>query len=170
MEFKNLYEVLQEFSTLLADLYKDALLSSGAVSSYKLFNSVATVVRQQGQFFEVSIRLEDYWQVIEYGRRPNSQFPPIEQIRSWIKVKPIIPREDDSGKIPTENSLVYLIGRKIARDGIPARPLLQESIDEALSLFYEKINEALEKDADEIVQIEIFDYLKKQKYQTITIN
>ncbi len=62
-----------------------------------------------------------YAAVIEFGRRPGS-FPPIGPIRLWAVRKLGISMEEASG-------VAFLIARKIARNGIAGRFVLQEQID-----------------------------------------
>lgn len=54
--------------------------------------------------------------VIEKGRRKRKKAPPPEAIIEWMEVRNIRP---DAGE--TEEALAFLIGRKIAREGIPGR-------------------------------------------------
>ena len=70
----------------------------------------------------------DYWKWAEYGRKPG-KFPPIEKIKEWIKVKPILPRPTD-GKLPTENQLAFLIARKIATKGTKGSGVYAKTVKE----------------------------------------
>ena len=90
-------EVLSEFLATLDDyaekakeLYKRKLTDKGINASYKLLNSVETVVRRNDDEFTVTINLEDYWIYVENGRGPG-KFPPIDQVLEGIRVKPVIP-------------------------------------------------------------------------------
>ena len=51
-----------------------------------------------------------------FGRRPG-KFPNLTAIKQWIAVKGIVPHPDKNGKAVSTDTLAYLIGRKIARDG-----------------------------------------------------
>ena len=55
-----------------------------------------------------------YWPIIEQGRRAGS-FPPVDAIRLWVKRKLGINEERQMKQV------AYLVGRKIARLGIPGK-------------------------------------------------
>lgn len=122
---------MQAVAAQIAQLYRDALTKDDAVASGKLRNFKVSC-EMEGSFFEVYFHLEDYWKYVERGRKPGT-YPPVDAIRNWIDIKPVIPRAI-GGKVPTRDQLAYLICRKIYRKGIAPRPLLQEAINNADSL------------------------------------
>jgi hypothetical protein len=117
----------------------------------------------------VDISLIEYWKYVEYGRKAG-KFPPLDSIERWINVKGIQPmtrtqssvkrwtqhrgsiRRNDGG-IPSIKSLAYLIGRKIATEGIQPRPVLATAIDETLQRFDAAINEAITLDISDSIDI-----------------
>lgn len=115
--------LLDEFVQLL----RQTLASNGTNSSGHLSNSIKSIVKQKGKWIEISISLDDYWKYVEYGTKPH--FPPIEAIRKWIRVKPILPRQI-KGKLPTENQLAFLIARKISKVGTKPKPFLNKTISD----------------------------------------
>lgn len=167
--FENVRKVLSELSDTLETLYKRKLIEANLVASKNLVNSIAVNYRQQGTWFEVVIRLEDYWKNIEYGRRPNSHFPPVDQITQWIRIKPIIPQEDTLGRVPSESQLAFLIGRKIARDGIEPKPLLAESVEEVLNEFETQLTEALQADVEGFTETYLMELIGKTKFRHLTV-
>ena len=106
--------------------YRRKLMDDNKRATGQLINDTAYVVEYDGRYLIVSLNLPDEWKYVEYGRKPG-KFPPINAIRQWIRVKPILPRPY-KGKVPTENQLAYLIGRKIAKDGIPTGNYLSNTI------------------------------------------
>jgi hypothetical protein len=76
----------------------------------------------------------DYIYYLDQGRRPG-KFPPISNIRSWIRSKLNIPIEEESAAI-------FLIGRKISKEGteifkhpnkgLQLQFLVEETIDELI--------------------------------------
>lgn len=120
---------------------KNKLDSNNSNSSGKLSKSIKGIVKYDGKYLSVSISLQDYWKYIENGTKPH--FPPVDAIRKWIKVKPVLPRPLANGKLPTENQLAYLIGRKISKVGTKAKPFLQPTIKE-FDLVGKVYNEVLE--------------------------
>lgn len=136
-EIPGLQELLTDYARSVVDTYKGKI--EDVMASGQLYNSITYQVDGKGQNFDVTITLEEYWKNIEYGRSPGAKFPPVDAIKNWISVKGITPQPytlpTGGVRIPTENQLAFLIGRKIARDGIQAKPYLQESVDENFQKF-----------------------------------
>lgn len=143
---KDLFD-LSEIRELIGQLsyeYKRRLLEGDKYTSRgTLINSIEGKVYFRGKYLVVSLMLEDYWEYVEDGRKAGS-FPPVDKIKEWIKIKPILPRQitysvlhkpktknwwrSSKTIIPTENQLAYLIGRKIKKEGIKPTHYLAESI------------------------------------------
>lgn len=149
-DFPNLARVLQEYGQKAEAYYRDELIKKGKNASFTLLDSVHYQVQHDGRNFEVSLNLEDYWKYIENGRKPGS-FPPVDAIRRWIQVKPIVPRRDDKGRLPTTNQLAYLIGRKIATEGIEPTPVMKDALTRLNAEMEQAIDKAIESDIDSIM-------------------
>lgn len=131
---------------------KNKLDSNGTNASGDLSKSIKGIVKQNGKYIVVSIQLNEYWKYIEYGTKPH--FPPVDKIREWISVKPVLPRPMKSGKLPTANQLAFLIARKISKVGTKPKPFLnntKEDFDlvgkiytEVLTLINKQITEEIE--------------------------
>lgn len=136
---------LDEYAQRAEELYKRKLTDKGINASYKLLNSVETVVRRNDDEFTVTINLEDYWIYVENGRKAG-KFPPIDKILEWIRIKPVIPYTDSRGRLPTEEQLAFLIARKIAEQGTEGRKVLFETVDELNRYYLPKLQQALDRD------------------------
>ena len=123
LDLTDIQQLLQQFIQAV----RDDLAQQNINASSKLSNSLKSVVKQKGKWIEISISLEDYWKYIEYGTRPH--FPPIQAIRKWIDVKPVLPRPI-KGKLPTRDKLAFLIARKISRVGTRPKPFLNKTISD----------------------------------------
>lgn len=145
-EFPNLTRVLNEYAQGLVENYKAALGAESINASGELANSVKYIIddKVKGRF-EVKLELLEYWKYVEYGRKAG-KMPPISAIKQWIEVKPIIPRPNKNGKLPTTNQLAYLISRKIGLEGTKGRGVLSERIENANRVFWEDIEDAILKD------------------------
>ena len=159
MEFTNTERVLNEFGNAFVELYRKKLNEGKINASYELNNTLQYIVDVNGQTLEVVVMLQDYWKYIENGRRAGAKMPPISAIEQWIEVKPIIPKIYN-GKLPTVHQLAYLIARSIANNGIPPKPILQQSIDELITSFYEKIEEAVKHDIENDITTYMISTLK----------
>lgn len=144
IEFQNLRAALELFAEEFINTYQDELLDADANASGNLFNTITSNIVINESEFIVSLNIQEYWKYIEYGRKPG-KWPPVSAIRKWIEVKPVIPRAYN-GKVPTIDQLAFLIGRKIYRDGIAPRPLLQNTKDKVINKYEQIIKEALEED------------------------
>lgn len=123
LDLTDIQQLLQQFIQAV----RDDLAQQNINASSKLSKSLKSVVKQNGKWIEISISLEDYWKYIEYGTRPH--FPPIQAIRKWIDVKPILPRPM-KGKLPTKDQLAFLIARKISKVGTRPKPFLNKTISD----------------------------------------
>lgn len=143
---------IQDITNTFCNELKNTLKDNNTNSSNKLSNSIKGLVKQNGKYIVISISLEDYWKYIENGTKPH--FPPIDSIKKWISVKPVLPRPLKNGKLPTTNQLAYLIGRKISKVGTKAQPFLKPTLtsfdlvgkvyDEVVKLINKQIEEDLE--------------------------
>ena len=136
---------LDEYAQKAEELYKRKLTDKEINASYKLLNSVETTVKRNDDEFTVSINLEDYWIYVENGRGPG-KFPPIDKILEWIRVKPVIPYSDSSGRLPTEEQLAFLIARKIAEQGTEGKKVLYETVEELNRYYLPLLQKALDDD------------------------
>lgn len=142
---------IKDIVTEFTEEVKNALKNNGSNASGALSKSIKGIVKMNGKYLTVSLSMEDYWKYIEYGTKPH--FPPVDKIKSWITVKPVLPRPLANGKLPTENQLAFLIGRKISRFGTKPKPFFYNTLenfnligkvyDETLRLVTEQIQKQI---------------------------
>lgn len=140
---------IKQLSQGIVDQYRKILSDEGINASSTLSQTADIEVEFDGVMLRVSLLLEPYWKYVEYGRRPG-KMPPIDNIKEWIRVKPIIP-DSNSGRVPSTNQLAYLIARKIGREGIPARHAINKTV-------YTDVTERI----IEAIKAEITQQLKQQ--------
>ena len=109
----------------IVELYRKQLESKGIPASGALGDTASVEVEMNGTKLVVSLNLEHYWKNVEFGRRPG-KMPPIDNIKDWIRVKPVIP-DARTGKIPSAEQLAFMIARKIGIEGIPAKKPLEQT-------------------------------------------
>ena len=126
-ENTNIERVLYALGDQIIDTYRRKLFDGRTNASGLLGNSLSCIVQMEDGIYDLYISLQDYWKYVEYGRQPG-KFPPVDAIKQWIQVKPIIP-DARTGKIPTIDELTFLISRSIARNGIPAKNYLGSTIE-----------------------------------------
>ena len=142
--YEHTIEVLNKYGQRVVDLYRSNLKNSGHNATGNLARTASFTIETSSGDLNVTIHLEDYYRYVEEGRRPGS-FPQIDSILRWIQAKHIMPREIN-GKLPTEQQLAYLIGRKIAQEGIAGTYDLANAQEAAKSEFENEIQEALKAD------------------------
>ena len=152
-EFPNLLRVLNDFGRGLVENYKSALAAEGINASGELGNSLKYIIDDSTKGrIEVNLELAHYWKYIENGRKAG-KWPPISAIEKWIEVKHIIPRPMANGQLPTQKQLAYLIARKIGLEGYKGKGILQDRVDNAMTAFWDDIEEAVAQDIG--LQVEV---------------
>jgi len=122
-------EVLDNLGKVIIADYQRLLEQAGKKASGALIGSLRYEVKIGEGFYEVVFFGEGYWKNVEFGRRgrerdngygvaPDMKFPPINEIKDLIRIKPILPTPDARGRIPDENQLAFLIARAITYNGI----------------------------------------------------
>jgi len=152
----DLMAVLQDLARDVKDSYADSLERNGRRASGTLIDSLSTTIEVKGTTYTVWLNLADYWKYVEYDTKPH--WPPRDSIIQWIKVKPIIPRPDSRGRIPTPATLAFLIGRAMAglsphqedcknpQGGTTGTHDLQRTLADVLPRYEERLLEALHRD------------------------
>lgn len=146
LSFENLRQTLEEYGQEVRNLYQDKLITHDRIASGELLNSVEFQVEGDGQRWEVSLNVAEYWKYVENDTRPH--WPPVNKILEWIRAKPVLPRPDKNGKLPTPEGLAFLIARKISRAGTKGTHDLEESIEEINERYRDKIALAIAKDGE----------------------
>lgn len=152
------YKVLEEYIVEVMKRYQDELIRDNKIATGNLLNNINYVIEKNDTQIWVGLKLEDYWKYVEYGREPG-KFPPVDKIREWISAKPILPNADSRGKLPTPEQLAYLVGRKIALEGIEAGTQLTRTLEEFNQLYEERIIQAVSDDLDKELDIILTEYL-----------
>ena len=141
LDTAELEAVLQELGEDVRKGYIETLLRNDHRATGELINSVTAIVDVQGEVYEVKLQLADYWKYVEDDTQAH--WPPRNAILKWIKAKPVIPRPDSKGRIPSQESLAFLISRKIARVGTEGSHDLQKTLDAIMPVWDEKLRLAL---------------------------
>lgn len=158
IDLSELQKVLQDLANDIRDNYKEHLqfndryTEKGVPSGYsqRLIDSVKTQVVVGDNAYEVTMTLNDYWKYVEDDTRPH--FPPVNKLLEWVNIKPVLPRPDRNGRIPSPQSLAFLIGRAISRHGTKGSHDLQQVKDGVIPFYKEKIAAALGHDMENYIR------------------
>ena len=148
--------MLERYGAEFIELYKLNLVQSGRPASGKLAESLSYHVNLGTNVYAVDISLLEYWKYIENGTLPH--FPPVSAIREWIRVKPVIPRPFENGKLPTESQLAFLIARKISRVGTEGINDFERANDEVFARMEMSLAEAVTEDLQRQVSVIFKDF------------
>lgn len=86
-----------------------------------------------------------YWKYVEGGRRAGAKMPPAAAILAWVRKYKI------AGNGISENSLVFLIRRSIAINGIKPRPFINQLADKIADEIEKMFAEYLENIVSTII-------------------
>ena len=123
----NIQSILYQVAYDVALDYQTELRNQGISATGALANVDFEVTIGENSY-GISLILQDYWKNVEYGRRPG-KFPNVTKLQEWIQVRKILPRPMANGKLPTEKQLTFMIGNSIKENGIPARPVLANTLE-----------------------------------------
>ena len=138
------YEVLKEYAIELRNTLQDSYITDDRIATGDLLNSVEYIIEKDDRQIEVSLQLKEWWKYVEEDTKPH--FPPPDAMLNYIKAKPILPKPDRNGKLPTPNQLAYLIGRKISEVGTTGTHNVRDTVRLMNERYEEKIGQAISED------------------------
>lgn len=157
--FPHTLEALNEYGQAVRDRYREKLTANNRPTRRDTLRSTAEyIVDVNGMTFAVSLDLASYWKYVEENTRPH--WPPRDAIVDWIMVKPVIPSGGGT-RVPTVESLAFLIGRKISRDGTIGTHDLEHATAELSASWEMRIDYAINFDLAENFDLIIQNYLNK---------
>jgi hypothetical protein len=156
INLNNVMATLEEYAIAVRNQYQDNLINDDKIASGNLLNSVDYRIEQDGMVYEVKLKLQDYWKYVEYGTKPH--LPPVNKILEWVMVKPVLPRPNDDGKLPTPTQLAWAIAKKIEKKGTDGTEALEEAILDINEKFKEKLVIALHQDMETIMKVVVGDF------------
>ena len=151
MEWTNLYKVLNEYAIEFRNTLQDSYIEDDRIASGELLNSIDYIIEKDNIQISVSVKIADYYKYLETGTKPH--WPPVNAILDYIKVKPILPRPDSNGKLPTPEQLAFLIGRKISEQGTEGTNNFHKTADSVNAKYIPLIEDAISKDVDAMATV-----------------
>jgi len=130
-------DVVRESARVVNEEIRGSIQDANAVASGKLLESVTIgSMRASTDMIEITVGSSSpYASMVEEGRRAGTKAPPIESILDWMVMKGLEP--DSRG--------AYLIARKIARTGIPAKKVFEKGVARAERKLSSRINAIMDK-------------------------
>ena len=139
----------QELADQLAFLFQAEILRQGKVASGDLLESVKGEAIATGSGFAIQATGNTYAIFINKGRKPGTKRVPIDAIIGWIRERGL------AGGFGDVESLAFAIQQSIYKNGIKPTPIIDQTIQEVLNVFDNKIAESIEQE----VSISLFSSL-----------
>lgn len=157
IDLPHVQAVMEEMAIAIRNEYQDNLIRNDRIASGDLLNNIEYEVTRGDFTYTIYVKMKDYWYYVENGRKAG-KWPPIDNILNWIKIKPVLPRPNAEGKLPTPQQLAFLIARKIGEEGTEGTQDLRKATDTIWDTFEDRLYEAIDEDVDTAF-IQIFHYL-----------
>ena len=157
IDLPHVQAVMEEMAIAIRNEYQDNLIRNDRIASGDLLNNIEYEVTRGDFTYTIYVKMKDYWYYVENGRKAG-KWPPIDNILRWITVKPVLPRPNAEGKLPTPQQLAFLIARKIGEEGTEGTQDLRKATDTIWDTFEDRLYEAIDADVDAAF-IQIFHYL-----------
>ena len=157
IDLPHVQAVMEEMAIAIRNEYQDNLIRNDRIASGDLLNNIEYEITRGDFTYTIYVKMKDYWYYVENGRKAG-KWPPIDNILNWIRVKPVLPRPNAKGKLPTPQQLAFLIARKIGEEGTEGTQDLRKATDTIWDTFEDRLYEAIDEDVDAAF-IQIFHYL-----------
>ena len=157
IDLPHVQAVMEEMAIAIRNEYQDNLIRNDRIASGNLLNNIEYEITRGDFTYTIYVKMKDYWYYVENGRKAG-KWPPIQNILDWIKIKPVLPRPNAEGKLPTPQQLAFLIARKIGEEGTEGTQDLRKATDTIWDTFEDRLYEAIDEDVDAAF-IQIFHYL-----------
>ena len=157
IDLPHVQAVMEEMAIAIRNEYQDNLIRNDRIASGDLLNNIEYEITRGDFTYTIYVKMKDYWYYVENGRKAG-KWPPIDNILNWIKIKPVLPRPNAEGKLPTPQQLAFLIARKIGEEGTQGTHDLRKATDTIWDTFEDRLYEAIDEDVDAAF-IQIFHYL-----------
>ena len=157
IDLPHVQAVMEEMAIAIRNEYQDNLIRNDRIASGDLLNNIEYEITRGDFTYTIYVKMKDYWYYVENGRKAG-KWPPIQNILDWIKIKPVLPRPNAEGKLPTPQQLAFLIARKIGEEGTEGTQDLRKATDTIWDAFEDRLYEAIDEDVDAAF-IQIFHYL-----------
>lgn len=157
IDLPHVQAVMEEMAIAIRNEYQDNLIRNDRIASGDLLNNIEYEITRGDFTYTIYVKMKDYWYYVENGRKAG-KWPPIDNILRWIRVKPVLPRPNAEGKLPTPQQLAFLIARKIGEEGTQGTQDLRKATDTIWDTFEDRLYEAIDEDVDAAF-IQIFHYL-----------
>lgn len=160
MTWDNTRAALEAYCEEVVNRLGEALLRADHFDTGRLIDTLDYHIEITEDEFVAYLDHEDYLKYIEGGIQPageygNPGWKAYPFIRNWVESKPLDRVAGRNGKLPSWDSLAYLVTRKIVEKGIDPSPLLDGILTEMDERYLPIIEEAVSEDVGSLVMAEL---------------
>ncbi len=137
MAFDKLIDALNEFRGEYVRELTNSLTEKNLISSGQLGESIKLNVQPKvkvfGQVYRMQIRMAQYGEYVDEGRKPGKGLPP-GVLENWLRYPNTLQKvtgQDRQLKDHERKSLAYVINRSIKQKGIKPKNWIQPAADKA---------------------------------------
>ena len=137
MAFDKLIDALNEFRGEYVKELTNSLTEKNLISSGQLGESIKLNVQPKvkvfGQIYRMQIRMAEYGEYVDEGRKPGKGLP-VGVLEKWLTYPNTLQKvtgQDRQLKDHERKSLAFLINRSIKRKGIKPKNWIQPAADKA---------------------------------------
>ena len=137
MAFDKLIDALNEFRGEYVRELTNSLTEKNLISSGQLGESIKLNVQPKvkvfGQIYRMQIRMAEYGEYVDEGRKPGKGLP-VGVLEKWLTYPNTLQKvtgQDKQLKDHERKSLAYVINRSIKRKGIKPKNWIQPAADKA---------------------------------------
>ena len=131
---------LRPIADELALLFQGEIVRTQKISSGDLLDSVEGQLVFTSSGFQLQVVGNEYAIFINKGRKPGTKRVPLDAILNWIREKGI------SSGLNRIESLAFAIQQSIYQKGIKPVPIIDQTIEEILKVYDERIAEIIEQE------------------------
>jgi hypothetical protein len=151
---ENIETTLNSFADYVIQQARSRLTKGGTNASKELYNSLKKEVRINPNSIELDIEAKEYWKFIDYGvkgtesGKSNNGYkytnkkPPVKAFIKWAKVKPIKPRDKQTGRFITDKQFGFIMQNHIFKHGIKPTKFLTTPFEKAFNSLPNEVIEA----------------------------
>jgi hypothetical protein len=157
MAFTNTSQALRQIGGLTVQRLGEGLSENNTDASGDLKKSISFKIRSSSKKIELDITMLDYWGAVDEGRKAGKQ-PPIDKIKEWLSYPNVrdkirFGQSDAQFTESEQNSLAYLIAKKIGREGTKGNNFATNVFESSLitNELPEVLTDAIVEDADAIL-------------------
>ena len=160
---RNTEDILNRFADYVIQQSRSNLTRGKSNASKKLYNSLQKEIKVNPNSIEFSIQAEDYWKFIDYGVKGvesgksynNYKFtnkkPPVKPLIQWAKVKPVKPRDKQTGRFITDRQFGFIMQNHIFKHGIKPTKFLTTPFERAFKSLPDELVEAYGLDFEQFI-------------------